>query len=198
MSFFDKLKDSVESVAKSVADDIGDRNDGLNNATCKPIIIGDIPPGLSALQAADGADMKDPHKVVALTIASLCMYSVNKDECIDMLNFLKGPRPLSNYEIGFMRDRLVGKEYVPVSYFEGATPENNYEPKTPLTVNVYETSHTKDLFSEGYLQLYVKSGGADSARLIKLRHKPSTGQWFLWEQFLLPDIRKPVKLDPWA
>ena len=42
------------------------------------------------------------------------------------------------------------------------------------------------------------SGGADSARQIKLRTKPSTGQWFLWEQFLLADIRKPVSADPWA
>ena len=40
--------------------------------------------------------------------------------------------------------------------------------------------------------------GADSARQIRLRTKPSTGQWFLWEQFLLSDIRVPVSADPWA
>ena len=33
---------------------------------------------------------------------------------------------------------------------------------------------------------------------IKLRHKPSTDQWFLWEQFLFSDIRPPVGADPWA
>lgn len=51
---------------------------------------------------------------------------------------------------------------------------------------------------QGYLTLHIRSGGADSPRQIKLRQKPSTGQWFLWEQFLLSDIRPPVSADPWA
>lgn len=33
---------------------------------------------------------------------------------------------------------------------------------------------------------------------IKLRSRPSTGQRFLWEQFLLSDIRPPVGSAPWA
>lgn len=35
-------------------------------------------------------------------------------------------------------------------------------------------------------------------RPLKLRNKPSTGQWFLWEQQLLTGIRIPVEADPWA
>jgi hypothetical protein len=42
----------------------------------------------------------------------------------------------------------------------------------------------------------MTSGGADSPRQIKLRRKGE--QWFLWEQFLLPDIRKPESSNPWA
>lgn len=35
-------------------------------------------------------------------------------------------------------------------------------------------------------------------RPLKLRNKPSTGQWFLWEQQLLTGIRIPEEADPWA
>ena len=68
----------------------------------------------------------------------------------------------------------------------------------PYTVTVFENPYSRSQINEGYLTLHVNSGGADSPRQIKLRHKPSTGQWFLWEQFLLSDIRKPVSADPWA
>ena len=98
----------------------------------------------------------------------------------------------------FIADRFRDKDYVPRSYFEGATPQNNYEPNRPYKLVIAENPYSRDQLKDGYLTLHVKSGGADSARQIKLRTKPSTGQWFLWEQFLLADIRKPVSADPWA
>ncbi len=198
MGFFDKLRDSVQDAAKSIDTLSSNINDGLGGASCEKIVLPSIPANVNELRSIGGADFKSPEKVVALTIAALCMYPVDKNACIDMLNYLKGPTPLSAYEKQFLADRFRGKDYVPVSYFEGAVPSNNYEPNSPYTINVYRTSHTKDQFSEGYLQLYVKSGGADTARSVKLRTKPSTGEWFLWEQFLLSDIRIPVKNDAWA
>ncbi len=198
MGFFDKLKNNVENTANSIANDIGSNPDGLANASCVSNVLDKIPSSVDELKTMDGADLKDPNKVIALTIAAFCSYPVNKDICIEMLNFLKGPKPLSPYEKQFLRDRLSGKEYVISSYFDGATPQNNYEPKSPYTIKVYKTPHSEDLIGEGYLQLFLKSGGADNARGIKLRSKPSTGQWFLWEYFILPDIRKPVASDPWA
>ena len=116
----------------------------------------------------------------------------------DMLNWLRGPRPLTAYDMQFIRDRLRGKDYLPRSYFSGATPENNYTPVQPLVVTVIETAHSNDQGAEGYITLYLDCGGADSPRPIRLRHKPSTGQWFLWEQFLLPGIRTPAPANPWA
>ena len=51
-----------------------------------------------------------------------------------MLNFLRGPRPLSPYEISFLDDRFRdGNWYVPFSYFKGAIPENDYTPNEPVT-----------------------------------------------------------------
>ena len=46
--------------------------------------------------------------------------------------------------------------------------------------------------------MFVKSSGADSPRQIKLRKKPSTGQWFLNDIQCLSDIKVPANLDPWA
>ncbi len=199
MSFFDKLKKEVGKSVRDVVENTNDNNsDGLSRASCVNVNITSMPATLEQFKTIDGADLKDPNKVVALTVVALCLYPVNKELSIDMLNYLKGPRPLSNYEIQFLRDRFRDKDYLTVSYFEGATPENEYEPKEPLTIKVYKTSHSEDLIDEGYLQLFLKSGGADTPRGVKLRQKESTGQWFLWEYHLLPDIRKPKSADPWA
>ena len=113
-----------------------------------------------------------------------------------MLNWLKGPKPLTPYEISFIDDRLRdGKTYVPFSYFNGATPDNNYTPDEPFTVTVESNPYSDD--NEGYMKLFIKSGGADSAREVILRLK-GDGQWLLWDQMLLPDIRVPKNADPWA
>ncbi len=200
MGFFDKLIHSAESTAKNFARDVGSDlvNAGLGNAKCTSVPVQGMPASLAEFQAMDGADFKDPNKVVALTVVALCAYPHSKDLCISMLNHLKGPSPLSAYETQFLGDRFRGKDYLAISYLAGATPQNNYTPSEPYTIHVYETSHSHDMIGEGYLQLYLKSGGADTARPVRLRKKESTGEWFLWEYFLLPDIRKPTSADPWA
>ena len=80
-----------------------------------------------------------------------------------------------------IRDR----DYAPRSYYEGATPENDYQPSVPYSIVIIETPYSRDNESQGYLKLYVKSGGADSPRPIELRQKKSTGEWFLTQQMLL-------------
>ena len=84
------------------------------------------------------------------------------------------------------------------SYLVGSTPENNYTPVQPYRVIVSENTYSWTQFVDGYLTLYVACSGADSPRPLKLRNKPSTGQWFLWEQQLLTGIRIPQVADPWA
>jgi len=44
----------------------------------------------------------------------------------------------------------------------------------------------------------MRSTGADSPRFVKMRLKPSTGEWFIEEEMLLPDVRIPRSLDQWA
>jgi len=156
-----------------------------------------LPTTLAQLQELSIADLTEPQNTAALTIAALCTYTKDKEIAFEMLNFLKGPQPLSPYEKQFLSDRLRGKDYLPYSFFEGAVPENNYTPAQPFTVTVMETPYSQTQANEGYVQLYISSGGADSPRPIKLRLQPSTGKWFMWEQMLLSDIRIPKEADPW-
>ena len=52
--------------------------------------------------------------------------------------------------------------------------------------------------NENWATMYVTSSGSDNPRPVKLRKKPSTGQWFLNEIQCLSDIRVPTADDPWA
>lgn len=155
-----------------------------------------LPESLAQLQAMPEAALDSPFKTTALTIAVLCAYEKNPDGCIEMLNFLKGPADVSTYEKGFIKERLNGKFYKTFSFFEGATPENGYKPNTPYVIRVSENPYSFD--EENWATLYVTSGGADNPRPVKLRKKPSTGQWFLNDIQCLSDIRVPVEEDPWA
>ena len=157
-----------------------------------------LPKTLDELKAMPQAGLTNPEEVAALTVAVLALYPENPAETEKMLDFLRGPRPLNGIDKQFIKDRFRGKEYLMRSYFAGATPENNYAPKLPYRVSISENASSRSQFGEGYLTLYVACSGADSPRPLKLRTKPSTRQWFLWEQQLLTGIRIPKSADPWA
>ena len=104
---------------------------------------------------------------------------------------------MSNMEKQFIRDRFMdGKDYLVKSYFKGATPSNNYTPDIPYVLEL--SDNVAPMAEENYKRLDIRSGGADSPRQITLRQKPSTGEWFLWDQTILVGIRVPVSQDPWA
>lgn len=156
-----------------------------------------LPVTLEEMQQLPEAALQRPEHTAALTVAALCVYPENKEECIRMLNWLRGPRPLSVFEQQFLRDRFMdGRGYIPRSFFAGAVPENEYTPDLPYTITMSDSHAT--IAEEGYRIMDLKSGGADSARPVTLRLKPSTGQWFLWDQMLLGMIRVPKSQDPWA
>jgi hypothetical protein len=166
-----------------------------------------LPQSVAKLLALPQSSLASPHGTAALAIAALCAYEANPQAVADMLNFLRGPRPLTPRDLQFIRDRLRGKGYKTFSYFEGAAPQNNYTPSQPYRVTVFDNPHSwlsedSSQSSAGpvhYARLLMQSSGADSPRPITMRHKPSTNQWFLWEyNGLLPDIRVPTAADSWA
>lgn len=147
--------------------------------------------------AAEVAPCQTPEETAALTVAALVRYTENQEAGIAMLNVLLGPRPLSPQDIQLLKDQLLkDRNYVARSYFNGATPDNDYTPIEPYSVTVADSVHSYD--QENYATLYIRSGGADSPRPITLRKKPSTGEWFLWNHVgLLSGIRVPASQDPW-
>ena len=164
--------------------------------SAEKIIFVKLPETIEELKAIPEAILNSPFKTVARTLAALSRYEENPETTIEMLNFLKGPENVSEYEKQFLRERLRGKQYKVRSFFEGATPENGYQPTQPYGITVSDNPYSYP--DENWATLYVKSSGADTARGIKLRRKPSTGQWFLNEIQCLADIRVPVEEDPWA
>ena len=150
---------------------------------------------MDAFKKLPSAQLATPYDTAALTVVALCVYPVNRELSLQMLDYLRGPRPLSEYDKQFIRDRFMDKDYVPRSYFNGASPANDYMPSSPYTVTVLSNPYSFE--QEGMAKLFLTSGGADSPRPVSLR-LAKDGKWYLWEQYLLSDIRKPESENPWA
>ena len=187
MSIFDKLKKGAATAAQNVSNALGKKEETFTFAA--------LPESLAEMQALPEATLDDPFKTAALTLCALCAYAADKNIGTEMLNWLRGPRPLSGMDISFLNDRFRDGTHVPFSYFEGATPENDYTPNTPFKVTV-ESNPYSDA-NDGYMKLFIKSGGADNAREVVMR-KTSDGKWLLWDQVLLVSIREPKSKNPWA
>ena len=186
MGLFDNLKPAAQPAA-------GTPQPGGNRTV--EVTFAKLPDTLEEFRALPQAQLTSPFDTAALTVLALCFYPQNAELSLAMLDSLKGPKPLSGYDKQFIRDRFMGKDYVPRSYFEGAVPANNYLPAEPYRIKVSENPYSYQ--EQGYAKLYLQSGGADSPRPIQLR-QAKDGKWYLWEQFLLADIRQPESADPWA
>ena len=186
MGLFDKLKTNPAPTTQTVQ--------GGTNKSVK-ITFSSLPESYEAFTALPEAKMDNPFSTAALSVLAFCFYPENKDLSLQMLDFLRGPRPLSVMDKQFIADRFRDKDYVPRSYFVGATPNNNYLPSEPYSIVVSENPYSYQ--NEGYATLYLTSGGADSPRSVQLR-LAKDGKWYLWEQYLLADIRKPESENPWA
>lgn len=159
-----------------------------------------IPASLAEFQSLPEAELKSPFATAALLVLAYNAYPSNKDASLEMVNFLKGPDALTPMDKQFIRDRFMdGKDYVPRSYFAGTSPANSYKANVPYTVTVEDNPYSYQ--NENYATLYIRSSGADSARPVTLRCKPSTGQWFVFSdsfKAILTGIRTPADQDPWA
>lgn len=203
MSIFDSLKqaaisalkrESRKAVNKAVNTAVQNIGKGRNHT--ETFTFDALPQTLEALQALPEAKLDTAFKTTALTILALSRYESDPQTAYAMLSWLKGPEDFSTSEKSFLQDRLRGKEYKVRSFFEGATPENDYTPNKQYVISVIENPYSFD--NENWATLYVTSGGADNPRNIKLRKKPSTGQWFLNDIQCLSDIRLPKSEDKWA
>ena len=160
------------------------------------ITVSSVPTTSEEFSALPQNDLSKPENTCTMFLLALALYLKDSNAGVAALNTRRGPRPLSNYDIQFLRDRLRGKSYLPLAYFDGATPANNYVPSTPLTLEVIADARAQNI-EEGYLRLFLKTAGADSPRPIKLRQKGDS--WYLWEySSILSGIRIPSEADAWT
>ena len=185
MGLLDRLKNQAVRATSPV--------NGGNKST--QIVFQDIPRTVVEFTALHQAAMQNPFDTAAMFVVAMCAYPQNNAEALAMLNYLKGPQPISDYEKQFIADRMRGKDYLPFSFFAGAAPANNYTPVKPYTISVSETPYSYQ--EQSYAKLVLQSSGADSPRPVQLR-LAKDNRWYLWEQFLLSDIRQPEDSNPWA
>ena len=189
----DLLNNLVSSLGKLFAKKV---TKTVTNKT-KTFTFESLPLTVDDLKALPEAALTDVYATAALSVLALTRFEADRAGAVAMLNFLKGPDPLTPMGIQQISDRFMdGKFYKVRSFFTGATPSNNYTPARPYQIKV--TSNPYSFENEGWATLYLTSGGADNPRPVKLRKKPSTGQWFLVEIQYLGDIRVPVAEDKWA
>lgn len=159
------------------------------------ITIEHWPETLDNFQALKIFDLRDPHHTTALFLLALDLFTKDQDLGVQAINLLKGPVVLNPHNISFLKDRLMDKPYLPKAYFDGATPENDYEPDLPFTLKLFKDQRPDDL-EEDYMRVFVKTSGADSKRFVTLRRKDD--HWYLWDYpGILMDIRKPKQDNPW-
>lgn len=192
MGLFDKLTNSknvAENTLQSAVNSVDSKKETFTFTS--------LPESLTEMQQLPEAALETPYQTAALTVLALCAYAADREIGTEMLNWLRGPRPLNGQDISFLNDRFRGgKTYLPFTYFVDSKPDNNYTPTVPYRI-IVESNHISNS-EQGYMKLFIPCGGADAPRPIKLRQRGSDQKWFLWEQYLLTGVQTPKSDDPWA
>ena len=94
MGLFDKLKNTAASAVggavNNAAMSIGNKSETFTFTA--------LPESLAQMQALPEASLDSPFKTAALTVCALCAYAADKNIGTEMLNWLRGPRPLNGME----------------------------------------------------------------------------------------------------
>ncbi|MCR5733119.1 MAG: hypothetical protein K6G22_00810 [Lachnospiraceae bacterium] len=157
------------------------------------------PENLKELKEA--VDVTDPRSVAAYYVWSVNMLTKNYDDGMAMMKYLFAdiePNGRGYTEGGvsgktgwasFFNDRLKDKNYswLPQAYFEGGSRKNNFEPDTPVTIELYynntntETINEQTFDSLGRLNIvyWVKSHAAGNQVNITLSRFEGTDRWYV-------------------
>ena len=158
------------------------------------VVFSRLPENAQDLQ---NVDFSNEFQVAASIAAVLCYYETDPDKCFEMMNVLKGPEDISEFDKSFIKEQFSQYPYVARSYIIGSNPDNDYSYESVM-INIAEGPYSRT--EDGYVELWLQSGGADSPRSVKLRKKESTNEWFLFSDTykgLLAGIRQPAGSDPW-
>lgn len=157
-------------------------------------IFENVPDTYDGFAALLRGGLTEPERTAGLLLLALNLYTKDANAGIRAMDGLRGPRPMTPYDAQFLRDRLRDKPYLPLAYFEGASPKNGYVPSLPPVLDAVRDTQPAP---SGYIKLFLKTAGADTPRPVTLRQKGA--DWFAWEySSILLGIRIPESQDPWA
>ena len=71
------------------------------------VTISKLPTNLSEFEALASSG-REPERVCALFLCALFLFDRNKDDGTAAMNLLRGPRPMTPYDVQFLRDLLPG------------------------------------------------------------------------------------------
>ena len=108
MSIFDRLKNVAEKTAKDAARSVGNTI-GTKRET---FTFSALPESLAEMQALPEAKLDTPFATAALTVLALCAYAADRSTGTEMLNWLRGPRPVRIFLFlmtGSATERLISR-----------------------------------------------------------------------------------------
>ena len=178
--------------------DMSDPETGGYLLTCLAILIYDIyvpQDGELTSNPSKNATLEEVYKMQQY----LCNYDPDSNAATNYHNRLE-PVPTKQ----FVHDRLAYNEkyrYTINSYKNGATPENEYTPASPVSITVTEYVYDLGEARIGYPKLQrfnFNSSGADSARFLDAFYDTVNKRWFVYSntwKFLLEAVRDPVPTE---
>ncbi|OUM57693.1 hypothetical protein PIROE2DRAFT_17232 [Piromyces sp. E2] len=115
-------------------------------------------------------------------------------------------RVFDNFSMSFMRDNLTKilventpkYKYIGNSYFDGATPYNEYTPTTPLAVTVEDYVYNgiwSDIYQTKIYRVVSRFEGADTERYLSMYQDPFDHQWYIFSdsyKAFISDIKHPI------
>jgi len=115
-------------------------------------------------------------------------------------------RMFDNFTKSFMRDNLTKVfventpkyKYIGNSYFDGATPYNEYTPTTPYAVTVEDYVYNgvwSDIYQTKIYRVVSRFEGADTERYLSLYQDPFDHQWYIFGdsyKAFISDIKNPI------
>lgn len=156
-----------------------------------------LPTNFEEFQASPYLDLTNQNNTFAMFIVAFQIFIDNADEGIKCINLLKGPVELSAYDISFLKERVRDRKYLAKAYFKGATPENNYEPAKPFTIETIEDNAPQYTGGDNLKRVFIKEEGFDNKRYATFRSKGD--KWYLYEYSgICLGVKSPVSEDPWA
>lgn len=170
----------------------------------EPVVIQQIPTSLEAFVALRDQVSQVPQGGVAMMVIALHIFADDQElgrQCltvaVDRGRLVEGPEGYRGWQLGKrdlrrIQNQVERQPYLPRSYFEDATPENDYDlGEPPFTLAFSDNPYSGDP-SSGVYKVFVNCSGAQSARPATVKRN-NRGIWKAdsWSS-LITGVRAPA------